>query len=76
MNIVRQVVDSVGGQTAAAKICGVSPVAVHKWVKRGCLPRTDFTGKTTYARKLAAASSGAFSEGQLLSEANPDRNKA
>lgn len=75
MNPLRQVVDFIGGQTAAARICGVSPVAVHKWVKRGCLPRTDFTGKTHYAFMLTKASNGAFGEDWLLRGANPDQPK-
>lgn len=72
MNPVEFAVEAVGGQTAAAKICGKSPVAIHKWVKNGCLPRTEYTKKTNYAEKLAGASSGKFTASWLLSEANPD----
>lgn len=43
MNPVQIAVDAVGGQTAAAKICGLSVVAVHKWYAKGRLPRTEYT---------------------------------
>ncbi|EPU8563193.1 helix-turn-helix domain-containing protein [Yersinia ruckeri] len=72
MNPVEFAVEAVGGQTAAAKICGKSPVAIHKWVKNGCLPRTEYTKKTHYAEMLADASSGKFTAIWLLGEANPD----
>ncbi|MEG7346451.1 hypothetical protein, partial [Serratia marcescens] len=61
MNPVQIAVDAVGGQTAAAKICGLSVVAVHKWYAKGRLPRTEYTKKTDYAQRLAAASKGKFS---------------
>lgn len=73
MNAVEIAVDAVGGQTAAAKICGLSPVAVHRWVKNACLPRTEYTKKTEYAELLAANSAGKFTAEWLLENANPDR---
>lgn len=73
MNPVEIAVEAVGGQTAAAKICGKSPVAIHKWVKNACLPRTEYTKKTNYAEMLANASGGKFTAAWLLGEANPDR---
>lgn len=73
MNPVEVAVEAVGGQTAAAKICGKSPVAIHKWVKNACLPRTEYTKKTNYAEMLATASGGKFTAAWLLSAANPDR---
>lgn len=75
MNPVAFAVNAVGGQVIAAKICGKSAVAVHKWVKNGCLPRTEYTKKTQYAKKLAEASGGKFTADWLLAEANPDRQK-
>ncbi|MBA8050994.1 hypothetical protein HV073_05365 [Klebsiella michiganensis] len=75
MNAVEIAIAAVGGQAAAAKICGLSPVAVHRWVKNACLPRTEYTQKTKYAEKLAASSSGKFTANWLLENANPDRPK-
>ncbi|ENG2550914.1 hypothetical protein ABTH10_002027 [Citrobacter farmeri] len=73
MNAVEIAVEAVGGQTAAAKICGISPVAVHRWVKNACLPRTEYTKKTEYAELLASNSAGKFTAKWLLDNANPDR---
>jgi hypothetical protein len=73
MNPVEFAVNAVGGQTAAAKICGKSTVAVWKWVQNGCLPRTEYTGKTSYSKLLAEHSNGKFTEKWLLQAANPDK---
>lgn len=73
MNPVQVAVTAVGGQTAAAKICGLSVVAVHKWCGKGRLPRTEYTQKTNYAHRLAAAAAGKFTAEWLLNAANPDK---
>ncbi|CDG90084.1 hypothetical protein [Xenorhabdus bovienii] len=73
MNPIEIAIQAVGGRATAAKICGRSRVAIHKWIQNGCLPRTEYTGKTNYSRKLAEHSNGKLSEEWLLREANPDR---
>ncbi|MFU2317821.1 hypothetical protein [Rahnella sp. PCH160] len=73
MNPVQIAVNAVGGQTAAAKICGLSVVAVHKWYAKGRLPRTEYTKKTNYAGLLADAAKGQFTAEWLLGAANPDK---
>ncbi|MBW5818894.1 hypothetical protein ACVSUJ_22640 [Yersinia enterocolitica] len=73
MNPVQIAVNAVGGQTAAAKLCGLSVVAVHKWTVKGALPRTEYTGKTNYSKLLADASNGKFTVEWLLHAANPDK---
>ncbi|WP_338506993.1 hypothetical protein VRB95_08450 [Erwinia aphidicola] len=73
MNPVEIAVEAVGGQAMAARLCEKSAVAIHKWVKNGSLPRTEYTRKTDYARRLADASEGKFTAEWLLKEANPDR---
>lgn len=49
------------GVMAIASACGCSPRAIYKWMKKGSLPRTDFTGETDYADKIAYASEGKYS---------------
>lgn len=73
MNPMQIAVNAVGGQTAAAKLCGLSVVAVHKWTVKGTLPRTEYTGKTNYSKLLANASNGKFTSEWLLNAANPDK---
>jgi DNA-binding transcriptional regulator YdaS (Cro superfamily) len=43
MNPMQFAIEAVGGQTAAARLCGLSNVAIHKWVKNAALPRTEYT---------------------------------
>ena len=75
MNPMQFAIEAVGGQTAAARLCGLSNVAIHKWVKNAALPRTEYTEKTNYSQLLAEASNGQFTADWLLQAANPDRVK-
>lgn len=38
-----------------SQICEVSREAARKWVEQGFLPRTEWTGETNYAERIAAA---------------------
>ncbi|MFW5410749.1 Cro/Cl family transcriptional regulator [Pectobacterium brasiliense] len=51
--------------SVVAEVCGLTPKAVYKWLERGTLPRTEFTGETEYADKIAKASGGKFSAAQI-----------
>jgi hypothetical protein len=42
------------GLTKVANACEVSPAAVHRWKTRNRLPRTEWTGETDYAVRIAA----------------------
>ena len=62
MTLLKKMIDSIDGKVpAAAKACGVSTRAVYKWTVSGRLPRTDYTGETEHAERLADAAGGAFS---------------
>lgn len=76
MNAISQAVEQAGGAIAAAKICGVRRQAVDKWVSRGSLPRTEYTGETDYAHRLAGAAAGKFTAEWLLAEAAPKKSVA
>jgi hypothetical protein len=54
-----------------AKACGRTPCAIYKWINAGCQMRTDYTGETGYASKIAAASGGQFTENQILEISKP-----
>lgn len=73
MNSISHAVEKAGGPIAAAKACGITRQAIDKWVAKGCLPRSDYTGETQYAAKLATASGGAFTEQWLLDAASPSK---
>ncbi|WP_348658215.1 hypothetical protein [uncultured Stutzerimonas sp.] len=55
MSTIKEAVRSVGGAKAAAKACGVSVRAVYKWIAADALPRTEYTGETSYVSQLALA---------------------
>lgn len=75
MNVLKASIEKIPGKIpAAAKACGVSVRAVYKWIDAGRLPRTDYTGETDYARRLARAAGGAFSPDWLLSETSQKTN--
>lgn len=78
MNItdLKSAIEAVGGIPEASRICGLSYVAVSKWVKQGHLPRTEYSGETKYAELLAAKSNGAFSAEKLRSIARPNQSAA
>lgn len=68
MNLLKQSIDKIPGKVPAAAIaCGVSVRAVYKWIDRGMLPRTEYTGETNYAERLADAAGGSFSAEWLKS---------
>ena len=54
-NAIANAVKLLGGFTVTAHVCGVSYQAVKKWVAKGRLPRTEATGETQYAVKMAEA---------------------
>lgn len=76
MNAISIAVEKVGGPIAAAKACGVRRQAVDKWLNKGYLPRTDYTGETNYAQRLADAAEGCFTAEWLLAEATPKKSAA
>ena len=68
-NTLRDTINTIPGKTAkVASVCGVSARAVYKWMHSGRLPRTDYTGETSYASKIAEASEGSISADWLLQE--------
>lgn len=71
MSLLEKAVQQVGGVPACARICNISAPAVRKWLSRGRLPRTEYTGETHHAERMAAASNGAFTAEWLLENAGP-----
>lgn len=55
MSAIKEAVQCVGGAKAAAKACGISVRAVYKWIAADALPRTEYTGETSYVSQLAEA---------------------
>ncbi|WP_285435600.1 hypothetical protein [Pseudomonas sp. fls2-241-R2A-110] len=79
MRPLKKSIDDAGGVPAVALACGKTPRAIYKWLVAGSLPRTEYTGETQYANKiaeLAAARGKPFEADWLLAEAHPKKSVA
>ncbi|AYN10177.1 MULTISPECIES: hypothetical protein [Pseudomonas] len=79
MKALKKAIDDAGGAFAVSIACGKTPRAVYKWLASGCLPRTEYTGETNYAEKiaeLAKANGKPFKAKQLLAESAPAKSSA
>lgn len=59
---------AIAGLRAVAAACEVTYQAVRKWEAAGKLPRTEWTGETTYAAKIARATGWQVTEAELRPE--------
>lgn len=76
MTPLKKSIEDAGGVPEVAVACQVSPRAVYKWLSAESLPRTEYTGETDYAKRIAAlaASKGKpFDAAWLLAEAHPGK---
>lgn len=79
MSALSRAVEAVGGPISAAKACRISRQAIDRWLTRGVLPRTEYTGETNYAVRLAEAAAERghpFDAAWLLAEAAPKKTAA
>lgn len=71
MSILQNAISSTPGKVAGvAQVCGVTVRAVYKWLKLGRLPRTDYTGETDYANRIANETGGKYTASEILSSVN------
>lgn len=73
---IAKAVEAAGGPIKAAKACGLSRQSIDKWIQRQQLPRTEYTGETSYAEALAAAADNSFSADWLRNQASPKKQDA
>ncbi|QVN18943.1 hypothetical protein [Burkholderia pyrrocinia] len=72
MNPIESAVAHVGSITAFTKALNerierpVTYQAVRKWIAKGRLPRTEWTGETEYSQAIEAITGGAVSRSILL----------
>ena len=59
-------INEAGGPRVVGAACGITYQAVLKWIEKGRLPRTEWTGETNYARIIERLTKGKFKRKQLL----------
>jgi len=64
-NLITKAIEIVGLYDLA-NTCGLSYQAVKKWEKAGRLPRTEWTGETSYSVKIEKATNGEVTREELL----------
>ena len=72
IELVGKAIKAAGGQKAVAVECGVTQPAVFKWTKVG-LPRTEWLGKTSYAKQLEQMTKGEYTRAELLEPCDPPK---
>jgi hypothetical protein len=58
----------VGGIQPLSKACGVTVPAIRKWLMAGRMPRTEWTGETTYAEIAERLTNGKVTRVMLLAK--------
>lgn len=66
MSLKEKLSEIDGGVAAIANACGVSVRAVYKWMSNDRLPRTEYTGETSYAAAIAELPGASFKARDLL----------
>lgn len=74
-NLISKAIELVG-LCHLAQVCGVKHQSIYNWVKKGALPRTDWTGETDYARRIEEATKGVITRDQLLNLKRNDESEA
>lgn len=79
MRPLKKTIEDAGGVPTVALACGKTPRAIYKWIVADALPRTEYTGETEYAQKIAnlAAKNGKpFDPAWLRKVAHPKKSAA
>lgn len=61
-------VAAAGSQLRLAAMLGVRYQTIQKWRAMGRLPRTEWTGETDYAERIAIATGGKVTSRELLAK--------
>jgi transcriptional regulator with XRE-family HTH domain len=64
-NLISQAIQDVGLAELARRL-GVTYQAIRKWERKGCLPRTEWTGETSYAATIETLTERRITRDALL----------
>ncbi|KAF0804906.1 regulatory protein [Alcanivorax xiamenensis] len=76
MPSLKSVIDDAGGVASVSRLLGISPRAIYKWLEAGSLPRTEYSGETDYAQKLARLDAVEHSASEILELCRPSSRDA
>lgn len=76
MKTLRDALDAAGGVAAVASAIDRSDRAVYKWLEKGSLPRSEYTGETSYSAVIAKLSNGVLTAQQILDLGKPKTQAA
>lgn len=71
MNTLKDAFDLIGGVAVVASAVCRSERAVYKWLEKNQLPRSEYTGETSYSQAIALHSKGALTKQQILDLGKP-----
>lgn len=73
---LKKAIRLVGGPGVVGEKLQITPRAVSKWIFKGALPRTEFSGETECAERIAAMDGSTFTAEELMLYRPPSFSKA
>ncbi|WP_179998051.1 hypothetical protein [Acinetobacter sp. YH12239] len=53
---IKEIINDAGGVSVVATALNLSERSIYKWIEKGALPRSEYTGETDYSTQIAALS--------------------
>lgn len=75
MHTLKDAIEAAGGVSSVASGIHITERAIYKWLTKGRLPRSEYTGESLYSQKIAELSKGKFTKEQILKAGNPTHTK-
>ncbi|WP_151806593.1 hypothetical protein [Acinetobacter bereziniae] len=74
MSTIKEVINDAGGVCTVAFAVQLSERSIYKWIKKDCLPRSEYTGESNYSNLIAKLCQN-FTEQEVLEIGNPRKSK-
>lgn len=66
-------IKEAGGPYKVSKWLQISPRAIYRWIEKDALPHTEYSGHTSYSKKIEEHTYGAVSAETLLQVGRPNK---